>query len=235
MKTQQLTGKGKRESNQDVICVNRLSSGHYLFLIVDGMGGYDKGDEAAKIISESIFTYLNSIENITNDTIQQAVKQANIVIKQFNEQNNIKSGGTLGGILITKDTTHIFWIGDVNIYQINRSNVLFQTKSHTLINSFLDSNNIKDDISLDKYNHIVTRSISGKSPESTIGYHTIPFSNTDLFIICSDGIHNIIPTENLLLYCKQENGLIELEKQYSNDFEDNYSIIITTSKDSKIV
>jgi protein phosphatase len=55
MKMQQITGTGKRESNQDFICIDKLESGASFFLIADGMGGYDRGDEAAKIVSENIF------------------------------------------------------------------------------------------------------------------------------------------------------------------------------------
>lgn len=69
MQIQQLTGKGKRETNQDFICVNKLESGASFFLIADGMGGYEKGDEAAKITTENIFTFLNCVKNINEQNI----------------------------------------------------------------------------------------------------------------------------------------------------------------------
>jgi protein phosphatase len=66
------------------------------------MGGYDRGDEAAKIVSENIFTFLNYADNINEQNIQQAVQKANLAIKQFNIKNNIKSGATIGGIIVNK-------------------------------------------------------------------------------------------------------------------------------------
>lgn len=222
MQIQQLTGIGKRESNQDFICVNKLESGSSFFLITDGMGAYEKGDEAAKIVSENIFTFLNHIENINEQNIQQAVQKANLAIKQFNTKNNIKSGATIGGIIVAPDIVHIFWVGDVTVYQINNNKVLFQTKSHTLVNSLLESDNKKDDKSLDKYKHIVTRSISGKSSEPSIGYQSKTFSKDDLFIICSDGLHNLISIEQLLVFINQKNGLQKLERQFLKEAQDNY-------------
>ncbi|GIZ09529.1 PP2C family serine/threonine-protein phosphatase [Flavobacterium sp. UMI-01] len=200
MQIQQLTGKGKIESNQDFICVNKLESGFSFFLIADGMGGYEKGDGAAKIAVENIFTFLNHITHINEQNIQQAVHKANLEIKQFNTKNNIKSGATIGGVIIEKDTIHIFWVGDVMVYQINKNEVLFQTKSHTLVNSQLESDNLKEDKSLDKYRHIVTKSISGKSSELNIGYQSKTFSKAQSFIICSDGLHNVISIEQLLIF-----------------------------------
>lgn len=228
MQIHQLTGKGKRETNQDFICVNKLESGASFFLIADGMGAYEKGDEAAKITTENIFTFLNYVESINEQNIQQAVQKANLAIKQFNTKNNIKSGATIGGIIVEKDIVHIFWIGDVMVYQINKDKVLFQTKSHTLVNSLLESDNLREEKSLDKYKHIVTRSISGKSSEPNIGYESKTFSKDDLFIICSDGLHNLISIEQLLVFINQKNYLQELERQILKEAQDNYSIITIT-------
>lgn len=228
MKIQQLTGKGKREINQDFICIYRLESGASFFLIADGMGGYEKGDEAARIVSENIFTFLNYVESINEQNIQQAVQKANLAIKQFNTRNNIKSGATIGGIILEKNIVHIFWIGDVIVSQINKSKVLFQTKSHTFVNSLLESDSINEEKSLEKYKHIVTRSVSGNPTESKIGYYSATVDNEDLFILCSDGVHNLVSIEQLLIFTHQKNGFIELERQYLKEAADNYSIIIVT-------
>ena len=180
MKVQQLTGAGIRKCNQDFICIGELKSGASFFLIADGMGGYDNGDEAARIVSENIFTFLNYADRIDKQHIQQAVQKANLAIKQFNIKNNIKSGATIGGVILEKKTYHIFWVGDVMVYQINKKNVMFQTKSHSLVNSLLQSNNITNVKSLDRYKHIVTRAIVGKPSESEIGFHSAALSKNDL-------------------------------------------------------
>lgn len=151
-----------------------------------------------------------------------------MTIKQFNTKNSIKSGATIGGIIVEKDIVHIFWIGDVMVYQINNDKVLFQTKSHTLVNSLLESGNLKEEKSLDKYKHIVSRSICGKSSEPSIDYQSKTFSKDDLFIICSDGLHNLISIEQLLVFIHQKNGLQELEHQFLMEAQDNYSIITIT-------
>ncbi|WP_026726991.1 PP2C family protein-serine/threonine phosphatase [Flavobacterium denitrificans] len=228
MKTEQLTGKGKRETNQDFVCIDRLKSGASFFLIADGMGGYEKGDEAARIVSENIFTFLNYVESINEQSIQQAIQKANLAIKQFNLKNSIKSGATIGGIIVDKDISHVFWVGDVMVYKTRKDKVLYQSKGHTLVNSMLESRSIKEEKSLERYKHIVTRSISGKPSESSIGYQSIQFLEGDIFIICSDGVHNIISIEQILVLGIQENGLQELERRFIKEAQDNYSIIFVT-------
>lgn len=228
MKTEQLTGKGKRETNQDFVCIDKLESGASFFLIADGMGGYEKGDEAARIVSENIFTFLNYVEIINEQSIQQAIQKANLAIKQFNLKNNIKSGATIGGMIVEKDISHVFWVGDVMVYKTRKDKVLYQSKGHTLVNSMLEYRSIKEEKSLERYKHIVTRSISGKPSESSIGYQSIQCLEGDLFIICSDGVHNIISIEQILVLGIQENGLQELERRFIKEAQDNYSIIFVT-------
>ena len=226
MQIEYISGIGKRETNQDIIYIDTLDSGASFFLIADGMGGYEKGDEAATIISESIFTFLNYVEKIDENAIQKAIQKANLAIKQFNTKNNIKSGATIGGIIIENNNSHLFWVGDVMIFQIREWDILFQSKSHTLINSLKESNNITDTKSIEKYRHVVTRSISGKPSESTIGYSFNSCFNKDLFIICSDGVHDTISIEKLIFMLKEGKSLKVIEQQLEKEAQDNYSLII---------
>lgn len=230
MEIQQLTGKGPRETNQDLICIDRLPSGASLFLIADGMGGYERGDDAARVISESIVTFLEHTEAIHEPSIHQALQQANEAIQQFNTKNNIKSGATIGGVIVEKDVAHVFWIGDVMIYHVNSGQVLFKTKSHTLVNRLSESKRSLNKDSLEKYRHIVTRSISGKTSELKMGYRRVSFSQGDWLVLCSDGVHQTLSIEELLLFFNQLEGWFELEEQLLLRAEDNYSIIILTNQ-----
>lgn len=230
MQVEYRSGIGKRETNEDVIYTGILNSGALFFMIADGMGGYEKGDEAAKIISESIFTFLNYAEKIDESAIQKSIQKANLAIKQFNTKNNIKSGATIGGIIIEGNSSHLFWVGDVMIFQIRKWKILFQSKSHTLINSLKESNNITDTKSIEKYRHIVTRSISGKPSESIIGYWFNHYSNNDLFIICSDGVHNTISMEKLIVMLSEEENLESIGQRLEKESLDNYSMIVINGR-----
>ena len=59
-----LSDKGKRASNQDVVHIGAMPSGGSLYMVVDGMGGYGHGEKAAKLVAESIQTYLSTVEKI---------------------------------------------------------------------------------------------------------------------------------------------------------------------------
>ncbi len=215
-----ITGIGKRKENQDLVTIEKLNSSSHLFLIADGMGGYEKGKEAAKIASENILTFLLFSKSIDEKTIQQSVNKANLGLKIFNKEENIKSGATIGGAIIQNDSIHLFWVGDVKIYHITNGNIVFETESHNLINKLKEDNvNLSVEM-IEKYKHVVTRSISGDPTKSIIGYTFNSVNENDKIIICSDGVHDIISKDRLT-----KMNAVEMDEVLKRDGRDNYSMI----------
>lgn len=225
MRINQLIGKGNRENNQDFICVKQLKSGAFLCMIADGMGGYEKGNEAAKIVTENIFLNLCDSKNLTEKIIQKAVQKADLAIREFNAINNIRSGATIGGVIIENGIAHIFWVGDVMVYYIKNGSISFQTKIHSLKNSLLGYDALVNDESLEKYNHIVTRSLSGKPVDSIIGYTSCHFFEDDVCIICSDGLYNTISINEFLNIEEDRKFFTSIEKELGKEAQDNFSLI----------
>ncbi|MBC5836007.1 hypothetical protein G6N05_14150 [Flavobacterium sp. F372] len=225
MKILSHTGIGQREANQDVILISELQNDMSLYLVVDGMGGYENGYDAAKIIIENIDSYLKTCKEITSIEIDVALKKANLAIKQFNEIESSKSGATLGAIIRSSDKSLIFWLGDVTICLFDGDNITFKSKSHTLVNSLVESGKVISTDSINKYKHIVTKSISGKREIIEKGFFEISNNDYNKFVICSDGVTETI---SLLDFVKVE--IIELNKSLENSSKDNYSYIFGFNK-----
>ncbi|ATA69195.1 hypothetical protein CGC48_11540 [Capnocytophaga cynodegmi] len=221
------TGIGTRELNEDVILIEDINQTATLFLVVDGMGGYQKGEIAAKIISENIATHLRSISEFDSQGIENAFRKANLAIKQFNIENAITSGATVGGILLTEDKAISFWIGDVKICHFKEGKLNWQSRSHTLLNEMLETDAIRSPEIHKRYSHIVTRSIAGKRENSKPEFFEIEnFSENSSFIICTDGVHNIMTPDHLLLLLGEQNGLLNVENYLKEFARDNYSLIL---------
>ncbi len=220
MKYLTLTGIGKREENQDVVGIEVFSSS-YLFLITDGMGGHEKGKEAAVLIDSSIRKYLTMQNSINENVITKAIHNANKEIDTFNQTNKVKSGATIGGVVLEDNKAHIFWAGDVLVMQIRDSNILFKTKNHTLLNDLVDNGSVKDIDSIDKYRHVVTRSVSGMN-KCNPDYMEVNCKEGDKFVLCSDGVHDVLSITQLIMECDDIDNLDMFLKQNADD---NYSLI----------
>ena len=63
MKSTIISHIGKRRINQDFTLVKSINADTFLYLIADGMGGYDSGDIAASIVIDSVSTFLTNARN----------------------------------------------------------------------------------------------------------------------------------------------------------------------------
>ena len=215
------TGIGARKENQDIILISELQNDMSLYLVVDGMGGYENGYEAAKIIIENIDSYLKTCKEMTSTEIDIALKKANLAIKQFNEATSSKSGATLGGIIRSADKSLIFWLGDVTICLFEDENNLYKSKAHSLINSLVESGKVLTADNINKYKHIVTKSISGKREIIEKGFFEISNNDYDKFLICSDGVTDTISYNDFVKV-----NVNDLNAVLKDKSKDNYSYIL---------
>ncbi|MDF1865317.1 MAG: protein phosphatase 2C domain-containing protein [Saprospiraceae bacterium] len=230
MKSLIFTHKGKRKINQDFVLIQNINPDTFLMLIADGMGGYEQGEKAAKAVAESILTFLSTTNEIGINQIQKAINKANLVIKQMTIDSQVKMGATIGGIILNKNSAICFWVGDVKIFHFNNNKLQYESHSHTLMNEIIENGSIKDPERISKFKHVVTRSVQGDIKHSQIDFHEIEnLSNDDMFLICSDGVHDLydgIHFQQLLNNSSTiEEAINCVENRLMLEAEDNFSLM----------
>lgn len=226
MKHSFFTGIGTREQNEDVILIEQLNQNNTLYLVVDGMGGYEKGEVAAKLVADNIATYLRSILEIDYAHIQNAVNKSNLAIKQYNKINHITSGATLGGIIVSGNSALCFWLGDVKLYYLKNNKLVQESQSHSFLNEMSDENFPRSAENRRRYGHIVTRSVSGKRENTTLDSFQIDnLSDQDSLILCSDGVHNTMTIQHIQTLLTNPGHTSEIHEYLNIHAKDNYSLI----------
>ena len=225
MKIFSYTGNGIRETNEDYIKSETLSNSISLHIVADGMGGYEYGEVASKTATEAIFQYLAgcTIQGDIPALIQQAVEFANSQILTLRNQYHTKLGTTIAGVLIIDSTAYAFWLGDVQIQHFRDNKQLFISESHSLINE-MKKNGPVSTKEIERYKHIVTKSLSGTPLESHPPIVEIQLQQGDIICISTDGLYNSVNPSTLMLNTETE-IIIELETSSVNN-QDNLSIIV---------
>jgi serine/threonine protein phosphatase PrpC len=225
IKVYSYTGKGNREINEDYIKSEILSNSVSLHIVADGMGGYQYGEVASQIATESIFQFIveNTIEGDVHLLIQQAVEFANNQIHSKRNQYHAKLGTTLAGVLLIKDVAYAFWLGDVQIQHFRDNKQFFISENHSLIND-MKKNGVVSTKEIERYKHIVTRSLSGTTIDTPVPIVDIQLKKGDIICISSDGLYNSINPVTLIkkTWTKIKNELVK--KEITN--EDNFSLFI---------
>ncbi len=224
MKIFSYTGKGIRKTNEDYIKSEILSDSISLHIVADGMGGYDYGEVASQTATEAIFQYFAGC-TIFGDIpalIRHAVEYANNQILTLRNQYHSKLGTTLAGVLIIDRTAYAFWLGDVQIQHFRDNNQHFISESHTLINE-MKKNRPVSTKEIERYKHIVTKSISGPPFDSLLPVVEIQLKQGDTICISSDGLYNSINPSSLITDSDIELNAKLMLLEDTN--EDNFSIV----------
>lgn len=229
-----LSHAGKRETNQDLILEYTSFDGTYLFSVIDGMGGYEYGEIASKMVCENILAYLSTIKTIDAYHIQKAINKSNLAIRQRKNGLQMGMGATIGGIIIKETDITYFWIGDVKILHFRNKKLLFESLPHSLVNNLIESGSITEGTQLSKFRHVVTRSIQGNLESSQAEIHFSSLKpDTDLIFVCSDGVYDQMESlqfENLLNKVETPLAFKEaLEAKLLNIASDNFTFGIITS------
>lgn len=230
MKSYTLSDKGKRKINQDYVLTKSISPDAYLFLLADGMGGYEDGEIAAKLVAEEISKYLLELSNVTVEDIQSAINQANLSLYELKRHKDKKAGATVGGVYLKSNTAICFWVGDVKIFHFHNRVLVFESKPHSLMNEVMNNGSITNTDEAVRYKHVVTRSVQGEPSKSEVEIKVIDdMTNEDLLLISTDGVHDIlegIQIQRILKSAKNmDETLKDIEFRCAIDSKDNYSAI----------
>lgn len=192
-----------RSVNEDALANVKTKNGH-LFVICDGMGGAVGGKTAATLATKSIIVFLDKVVYPNkSEAIRQAIRFANEQIIIATDKNpTLKGMGTTTCVLLIHEAKIYYGhVGDSRIYLKTKNRLYTLTKDHSFVNQLIDN----QDISIEQaFNHpnknrilqalgikkVINPTIANFSPELLKG---------DELLLCSDGLNDMLPDEEILL------------------------------------
>ena len=140
-----------REINQDYYSIPNSDDNLQLFILADGMGGYNGGEVASKLAIESAKSYIeNNFEQIEHnkeaiiELIKNAIEYANMVVfeKSKQEPNLEGMGTTLDICFIYNSKVYIGHVGDSRVYRIRGEIIRKLTKDHSYVQQLVEDGKI---------------------------------------------------------------------------------------------
>lgn len=190
----------KRENNEDVFS---LSPEEDFCLAADGMGGAAAGEVASKIFAE---TALEIFSNNTHRSekeilyrVQKVYSTANTKILEHVAQHPSHQGmGCTAELLAFFDEGFILGhIGDSRTYRLRDGQLEQLTQDHTLVQQQLQEGLISPDQAKNHpMRNVIFRAV-GVKKELTIDLLDGKFYPEDLFLLCSDGLTDMIQDDQI--------------------------------------
>ncbi len=214
LQTASLTDPGRvRDHNEDCI-ESRPEIG--LYVLADGMGGYNAGEVASGMATSLIADGLqetwqlrevarlgrDEAKAMSEKLIAEQIARANSAIFTTS-QNNPECAGmgtTLVVCLFFDNFLTVAHIGDSRLYRLRGDDTMEQvTRDHSLLQEQLDSGLITpEEAKLSQNKNLVTRAL-GIDPTVDAEVHVYETQPNEIYLLCSDGLSDMVEDEEIRL------------------------------------
>jgi protein phosphatase len=193
-----------RSTNEDTYTYITKDENNFIAFVCDGMGGHLGGSYASSKTVEFInnaYEQLDPTKPIRNigvwlfDVLQQA---NDYILEQALTNENLKGmGTTVTGVIMFNGELYYAHIGDSRIYQYNENELEQITTDHTYVNTLLLNGLITlKQARKHPKRHILTNAL-GIKRQVSVDIGQIKIKENDKFLICSDGLYNMIDGKKL--------------------------------------
>ncbi|MCP3868631.1 MAG: serine/threonine-protein phosphatase [Gammaproteobacteria bacterium] len=196
----------KRFQNEDSVLV-RPDLG--LFVVADGMGGHSCGLQASTLAMEQIEAYMADYlvgrERVSGEeadaALTNAVERAHKSIRQFVAEKapGLTVGTTVAVVLVQEENVRVAHVGDSRLYRYSNGKLHQMTTDHNMFRDLVEMGRLTDEEGGESpFAQTLSRAL-GVQQAHQPDVQSIDSKAGDIFILCTDGVHNVI-----------ENGVLEL-------------------------
>lgn len=202
------THVGRRDNNEDAfLCDPTLG----LYAVADGMGGYAGGEVASRSAIQSLQRFFSRADAPADKDFSRArlraqspaearmalaVRQASREIEKQRRGDLGSMGTTVAAILMGQDRALVAHVGDSRVYRMRNRELTVLTKDHTLFEELVDAGVGAAAASI--HRSTVTRAL-GVPGCSKPDLQLIDVAPGDRFLVCSDGLHEVLTPFELTL------------------------------------
>lgn len=174
-----------------------------LCIVCDGMGGHAGGKEASELASKTIAEIVGAAPSITatRDALKVAIEEANRRVWSMpTSEGGYRPGSTVVAVLAHAGGADIAHVGDSRIYFVHSGAITQVTKDHSMVQEMVDRNLIRaeDAASHPDANKIMRAIGIAKDVEVDVRPDPIAFVAGDVFILCSDGLSDLVSAAEIL-------------------------------------
>lgn len=234
-----------REHNEDAVFANPNQG---VAILADGMGGYNAGEVASGMATMLLSSELekafvdrmpHEIDKITGKSfahscIRVKVAETNSAIftAAETEPQYAGMGTTLVTALFYDNQVTVAHIGDSRLYRLRGDEFSRVTRDHSLLQEQIDSGLISpEEARFSQNRNLVTRAL-GVDPEVETEIHDYPVQSGDIYLMCSDGLNDMVEDEEIQLTLQTLAANLELaatqliQMAKDNGGRDNVSVIL---------
>ena len=178
-----------------------------VFAICDGMGGAAAGEVASDLGVETLYSSLVTATvtqtKMTRDDFSAALEAAThraasrIHEDAVSDSSRSGMGTTLTAAALVDGHAVFAQVGDSRAYLLRRGKLTQITRDQSLVAKLVERGSLKpEDVANFEHGNIILQAL-GASPTVVVELTYIELSRGDRLLLCSDGLHGMVPDEEI--------------------------------------
>jgi serine/threonine protein phosphatase PrpC len=190
----------------------------YLFIVADGMGGHQAGEQASALAVETIEAFaLNTLkwffllkgaeEHGVLKEFQTALQEADAkVCRQAAQHPELAGMGTtvtMGYCFGSR--LFVVHVGDSRCYILRGGELQRLTHDHTLVEEMVRRGQLQpEEAAQHRLRHVITNVVGGHDPGVLVECHRIELEADNTLLLCSDGLTGMVSDDRIAAILKEE-------------------------------
>lgn len=204
-----------RKRNEDYFIV---APSHDLVVLCDGMGGHPGGDVASRMVAEEVervvaegdaesvqFDPADGVEELRPFApLLQGVFQADHKLRDYGRRNPEFQGmgTTLVAVQERDGVVCVAHVGDSRVYSFKSGSLHQVTHDHSVVATHPEYAHLAG------MRNILTRAM-GVGDELEVDFVVVPVEKDQLFLLCTDGLHNYVAEDRIVEILKSNKSAEE--------------------------
>ena len=171
-----------------------------LVAVADGMGGHAHGDVASTIAILELTNAMRRLSGRSPDRVRRAVEQAHQAVREAaaGRTGFARMGTTLTAIHIDGKHAHIGHVGDSRAYLVRAGKITRLTFDQTMTALMIEAGLMNEaEAEHSQWAHQLAQAIGQVERRLTVATSTLDLRQGDVFVVCSDGLTNLVHDEEI--------------------------------------
>jgi protein phosphatase len=191
-----------REENEDCIRYAKpgdlelLARKGVLAIVADEMGGHAAGEVASELAVDVISRLYYQDEGEPDIALKGALEEANRIIYEtaLKDEHLQGMGTTCTALVLMNGMAYVAHVGDSRLYLLRNGGLFLMTEDHTIVMQMVKAGLMTAEESRSHpAKNVIVRALGTRpTTEVAMGKEPFPIREGDLFILCSDGLYDMV-------------------------------------------
>ncbi len=211
-----------------------------IFIVADGMGGYQKGDIASNlaaraaagyIIRHTYLPYLTEEHSVSQMPLTEALKNAVLLANDTVVQQTPEGGTTLTMVVVMGRQAYVAHVGDSRAYLYHAGKLNQITQDHSLVARLVELGQATAEEALSHPQRNVLYRAIGQTDSLEVETYLQPIPSAGYLLLCSDGLWGMVQDDEITRILNaatspQNAADTLIDTANANGGEDNISVLI---------